>query len=495
MAILDRFRRKRKKDIKKRSAFQGAQTGSHFADFLSSSNSANAEIRPNLEILRNRCRSLSRNNDYAKRYLNLLVTNIVGHNGIRYQSKARGNDGKLDALNNDLEKRFTKWSKKEYCTMSGTMSFREAQAVMIESLARDGEILVEFCPSDNEFGFGIKLIEADHLDHNYNAKLDNGNTVYMGIEFDEYSKPINYHVFKNHPHEDATFKNRKRIRRIIPATDLLHIYMKDRPSQVRGYPLMSSVVERLHNLDSFEHSAVINAKISASKMGFFTMPQGGDDYVGEEYENEFQPVMDATPGSFETLPEGYDIRTVDWQYPNTNFESFHKQVLRGIASGLNVDYVSLANDLTGVSYSSIRQGTMAERDHYKVLQAFMVEHFITPVFERWLKSLMLQDNDFLDYRDDRFDKFSDSATWIPRAFHYVDPQREIQANINALNNGLITMQDVQNTYGRDLEEVFDQIDREKQLAKDKGIETAFEPFGAKSPVSPLINGENNDDEK
>ena len=109
-------------------------------------------------------------------------------------------------------------------------------------------------------------------------------------------------------------------------------------------------------------------------------------------------------------------------------------------------------------------------------------------------TLMLQDNSFLDYRDDRFEKFSDSATWIPRAFHYVDPQREIQANINALNNGLISMQDVQNTYGRDLEEVFDQIDREKQLAKDKGIETAFEPFGNKSPVAPQVNGEESESE-
>ena len=495
MAIFDRFRKKRKKDLKKRSygSFKGAQTGNLFADFFSSSNSANAEIRPNLELLRNRCRALSRNNDYAKRYLNLLVTNIVGHNGIRYQSKARGGDGRLDALNTELEKLFIRWCKKENCTVSGDMSFVDAQKVFIETLARDGEILVEFVPTNNDFGMSIKLIEADHLEHQYNDKLDNGNVVYMGIEFDQQDRPVRYHVLKNHPYEDATFKERKKIRRIIPSSDILHCYMKDRPSQVRGYPLMSSVVERLHNLDSFEHSAVINAKISASKMGFFTMPQGGDDYVGEDYENEYQPVMDATPGSFETLPEGYDIRTVDWNYPTSHYESFHKQVLRGIASGLNVDYVSLANDLTGVSYSSIRQGTMAERDHYKVLQAFMVEHFIRPVFERWLKTLMLQDNNlFLDYTEDRYNKFADASVWIPRAFHYVDPQREIQANINALQNGLITMQDVQNSYGRDLEEVFDQIDREKQLAEEKGIQTAFELFGMKSAVEPTVAGD--DDE-
>ena len=106
---------------------------------------------------------------------------------------------------------------------------------------------------------------------------------------------------------------------------------------------------------------------------------------------------------------------------------------------------------------------------------------------------MLQDNNlFLDYTEDRYNKFADASVWIPRAFNYVDPQREIQANINALQNGLITMQDVQNSYGRDLEEVFDQIDREKQLAEEKGIQTAFEPFGMKSAVEPTVAGD--DDE-
>jgi len=498
--IFDRiFRRERlkKKRMNKRSygSFNGAQTGRLFSDLFSTSNSANADIRPNLEILRNRCRALSRNNDYAKRYLNLMVTNVVGAQGIKYQSKARGNDGRLDPLNNELERLFKNWAKREYCTISGDMTFQDVQKLVIESLCRDGEVLIELINADNPYGFSIKVLEADHLDHNYNeGKPGEDNLVYAGIEFDANGKPTNYHVFKNHPYEDVTFKSKTRVRRIIPAEDLLHIYMKDRPSQVRGYPLMSSVIERLHLLDTYENAEVVASKIASSKMGFFTTPQGGDDYVGEEYEDTFTPVMNAEPGSFETLPEGYDFKAFDPQHPTSAFESFHKQVLRGIASGLNVDYVSLANDLTGVSYSSIRQGTMAERDHYKVLQTFMIESFIRPVFDRWLRNLMLQDNSlFLDYTEERFDKFCESANFIPRAFHYVDPQKEIQANINALQNGLISMQDVQNSYGRDLEEVFDQIGREKQLAEEKGIKTAFEPFGQKFPVDAEIQGGNDGD--
>jgi hypothetical protein len=50
------------------------------------------------------------------------------------------------------------------------------------------------------------------------------------------------------------------------------------------------------------------------------------------------------------------------------------------------------------------------------------------------------------------------------------------------------MQDIASHYGRDVEEVFAQIDAERELAKQYGIETAFQPFGSKLPTNPSIQG-------
>jgi capsid protein len=44
------------------------------------------------------------------------------------------------------------------------------------------------------------------------------------------------------------------------------------------------------------------------------------------------------------------------------------------------------------------------------------------------------------------------------------------------------MQDVANQYGRDVEETFDQIKAEKELAQVFGISLAFQPFGPKLPA-------------
>lgn len=55
----------------------------------------------------------------------------------------------------------------------------------------------------------------------------------------------------------------------------------------------------------------------------------------------------SAPGTFDVLPEGYDMRAFDSKYPTEAFDPFTKAILRRIASGLDVAYNGLANDLEG----------------------------------------------------------------------------------------------------------------------------------------------------
>ena len=57
-----------------------------------------------------------------------------------------------------------------------------------------------------------------------------------------------------------------------------------------------------------------------------------------------------------------------------------------------------------------------------------------------------------------------------------------------MQNGLVTYQDVQANYGRDVEELFEQHEREQSLAEQYNVKTAFQPFGSKLPIDPQIQG-------
>ena len=489
MAIWDNLFKSRKKAKRKVRNYTAANTGNLFADWVSGSNSADSNIRFNLRKIRDRCREQARNNDYAKRYLQLLVTNVVGQHGIRLQSKARNDDRRLDFVGNQaLETEWRKWCKIGNCTIDGKMSFIDAQKLFIETLARDGEVLIRhITTNDSNDPYRIQFLDPDYLDEEKNQILNNDQEIIMGVKLDKFKKPISYMLFKENPYNTSFGRsNRQHIE--VPAEDILHAYKPDRPEQTRGLPFMTTALARLKMLDGYEEAELVAARVGASKMGFITSPSG-DAYVGDDTEDDYTPIMSAEAGTFEQLAEGQGIETFDPQHPTSGFDSFHKSVLRGIASGLGVSYVSLANNLEGVNYSSIRQGTLEERDNYRILQKFMIDHFIQPVFEKWLLQTMSFKENFL-LPPSRYDKFVDSAIFIGRSWGWIDPVKEVKANVDGLNAGIVTLQDVQSNYGRDVEELFEQHQREEELAKQYDIATAYQPFGAmKMPVDAVIQEE------
>ena len=84
--------------------YTGASTGRLFADFITSSKSADAEIKDSLRTLRDRARNLSNNDSYVSRYLKLMVSNVIGKHGVRISAKARDDNGSLDlSANKQIE--------------------------------------------------------------------------------------------------------------------------------------------------------------------------------------------------------------------------------------------------------------------------------------------------------------------------------------------------------------------------------------------------------
>ena len=494
MGMLDVFKPKRKPRHGKRS-FYGANTGRLFADFISSSRSADSEIRPALRILRDRCREISRNHPYARRYLQIMQTNVVGDTGVQMQVRKRNDDGSLDVVGNRIiERAFQSWGRAGFCTVDRKLSWVQAQRLFIETLSRDGEVLIKKIknPRDNPFGFTLQFIEADYLDEDYDQGTANGNEIRMGVEIEKGTgRPIAYHLFEDHPHHSHSYglqTKRKHVR--VPADEIIHCFIQERPGQTRGVPPMANVLSKLKMLDGYQEAELVAARTAASKMGFFISPEG-DGFVGDDFD-QAAPIMDAEPGTFTQLPPGMDFKTFDPAHPTTAFAEFEKAILRSIASGLGVSYVSLSNNLEGVSYSSIRQGTIEDRDHFKMMQRFMIDHFIDHVYRAWLEMAITTGRITLPMA--KFDLFADQVIYRPRGFAWVDPQKEINANVTALNNGIVTLQDIHAHYGRDTEDIFEQIDRERELADRYGIDTAFQPFGTKLPAEPTIDkGEDDGD--
>lgn len=141
-------------------------------------------------------------------------------------------------------------------------------------------------------------------------------------------------------------------------------------------------------------------------------------------------------------------------------------MLRGAAAGGNVSYNALANDLEGVNFSSLRQGVLEDREHWKLVQQWLIEHFYQEAFEDWL--VMALTTQIIPLPLEKLEKYN-KPIWRPRGWTWVDPLKEVKSNVEAHNAGFITAQHAANEMGEDIEDIYAQLAREQKLREKYGV--------------------------
>ncbi len=463
--------------ISRRNAYSAAGGGRLLADWTTGLSSPTADARADLHRLRARARDLCRNNEYASRFVGMVKDNVVGADGVKLQVRAKDTNGTFDKFANDtIEAAWKKWAKKGVCTRDGRLSLTEVERLIVETVARDGEVLVRKLrgrKAGNVFNLSLQVLEVDYLADNY--RVSNRN-IDLGIERDDFGKPIAYWLYSKNPSNDYDSGGRFVTR--VPADEILHLFITERPEQSRGVPWLSSAMFRLKMLDGYEEAEVVAARVAATKMGFF-ITETGEDYTGDDEDSDGAIIMESEAGTFEQLPPGVtDFKMFDPAHPTAQYSDFVKGVLRGVASGMGVSYVSLANDLEGVNYSSIRQGALEDRDHWRGLQTWLVESFCGPIYESFLLAYLSSTLTTLPPR--RFDKFN-APKWAPRGWAWVDPLKEVTANTAAVAQGFKSKSDVLAETGRDFEETLDARKLERELETEAGFTLDPAPGQATKP--------------
>jgi lambda family phage portal protein len=478
-------------------SYHGAQMGLTTSSWSTTGRSQDADLRNDLNALRARSRDLAKNNDYMRSFLAMTSANVVGHNGFSLQMRVKDPSGKVDDLaNRAIEQGFAKWAKRKNCDLSGKLSFSAMQRLVIRTVARDGECIVRKIRDRrlNPFGFGLQIISIDRLDVSLNQLHTNGNAIRMGVEINSYGRPVAYHLLTVNPGDGIYMSaGGKRYERVL-AEDIDHLFIQEDPEQTRGVPWAVSAMTRLNHLGAFDEAAVIAARIGASKMGFYKKtsenPMAG--MPGAEAADAGEFVQDASPGEFGVLPDGYDFVSFNPDYPHANYAPFTKACLRGIAAGLGVNYNSLANDLESVNYSSLRAGTLAERDQWMTIQDWFGDVFIESVFEDWLRMSLLMGALTMPNMSalpaSKFDKFN-ASQWQGRRWPWVDPLKDVQASVLAINNLLNTRTRVQAEQGQDFADTAAQWAEEQSLMAGYGIQTGT---NITANVMPVITADEED---
>jgi lambda family phage portal protein len=472
MGWRDWFRRKPEAVAKRR--FQGASYDRLVSDWMTSTNSLDADLRRDLKTLRQRSRDLAQNNDYVRNALRVIENNVIGQ-GITMQASVKMRRGNRmdDATNTAIESSWARWKRPATCHTGGVLGFADIERLAIRSVAESGEVFIRMVREPMGGGrvpLALEVIEADRLDIEMTeVARDSGNDIRMGVERNQWGRPVAYHFKQQHPGDYPLATGTTDSRTIrVPADRVIHLFKTERPGQTRGYPWIASAIMRMHHLNGYTEAEVIAARAEACRMGFITSPE--DDAMQDVTQDD-QPVSNFEPGKIERLLPGETYQEAKPVRPGGQFEPFVRSMLRSMAAGLGVSYATLSRDYSDTNYSSSRLSLLDDRDQWRVLQSWMIECFHRRVFEEWLDLAVLSGELQLSQYETNPEPFR-AVRWIPRGWQWVDPSKEMAAYKEAVRCGFTTLADVVSQQGGDLEDLMQQRRRELDMAEE--LDLAFD---------------------
>lgn len=431
----------------------------------------NSAILASATVASRRAAYYVRNNAWVASAVQSLVANAVGA-GIKPRSQHPN-----QAVRERLQDLWARWT--DEADAAGLTDFYGLQAMAVRAMVESGEAFGRLRtrrPADGlTVPFQVELIHREQVPLETFQELRGDSRIRAGIEFDALGRRVAYHVLRQRPGDPlAPVTGLPYDTRRIPASEMVHLFQALEPGQLRGITWLAPVLLRLHELDQFEDAALVKAKVEALFTAFITDPDGtvaGQADGATVTDGILEMGME--PGSMIPLPPGHGIEFADPKR-DSEYTPFVKNHLRAIAAGLGVPYELVSGDLEGVTYSSIRAGLVEFRRRIEALQFDVIVHqFCRPIWERFVRMAAL--TGAIDAAAfDRDPRAFLAVEWLPPRFDYVDPMKDAQAEVVAINAGLKSRTQALAERGYDAEQVDAEIAAERERARRLGLTFGFE---------------------
>lgn len=465
-----------------RGSYEGARHDRNREPWLPRAGSADEDLLWDLPTLRERSRDLDRNDPVAAGINSTLVSNVVSH-GIHPQSlvddvRLEIAEEKAEEIRTTLEEGWDDWSP--WADTGGRMNISEMQQVAIRQVIVNGEVFaVREMVTDESFRpfhLTFNLVESDRVDTPSDKKSQ--KNIRRGVELGDRGQPLAYWVCKVHP-GDYTYTGRGPeakeyvripVRSPYGQLNIQHLYWIKRPGQTRGEPLLAPVLNKFKDLAEYMDAELMAAKLAAC-FGLI-IKQNANPYsaaikASSSTENS-KRLETIFPGMIERIGPNEEITQVNPMRPGAQFDPFVDKILRFMGTGVNMPYELIMRDFSKSNFSSSRAAILEARKGFKCIQNWLSEKFNQPVYDLLVEEMFLRNKfDAPDFYENR--KFYTKCKWLTPGWAYIEPEKEIAAASDAIDNNISTLADECAGRGRDWEDVLKQRAREHKKAKELGL--------------------------
>ena len=271
----------------------------------------------------------------------------------------------------------------------------------------------------------------------------------------------------------------RRILGRVPADRIIHIYQRRRPGQTRGQPVAASVVNPIKMLDGYREAETTGRRLMAAQSGFIETEAGASsniDAMADGHESDDPDsdlVMNVEPGVIRSLRPGQTFAAFNPGGQVSDYQQFESQVKKDIASGFGISVMSHGMETAGISYSGGRTVTIEDRDFYKSYQRFLIENGMEKIFAVWLVAHSMADS--ASFPPSRMAAISDGHTFRGRGWDWVDPSKDIKANVEALRTRQTSLSAVAASRGIDIRDLLTEIAEDEAMLAEFGLTLTTDP--------------------
>jgi lambda family phage portal protein len=393
-----------------------------------------------------RSRELVVTNGYAANACEAFASNLVG-DGIKPSSLIED-----PALRDRVQRLWLAWT--DEADADGLTDFYGLQAMVAREMFVAGECFVRLRPRRAEDGLlvplQLQLLQSEMLPFEKTETAGNGNRIRCGIEFDLIGRRVAYHFRRRHPGDSTDQRIAAPDTVRVPAEDVLHIYRPIDAGQIRGLPHVAPAMVRLFLLDQYDDAELDRKKTAAMFAGFITKTAPEEQLLGEiEATDMGGAIASLEPGTMQVLLPGEDVKFSSPADVGGGYEAFQYRTLLSVSASLGLPYHLVTGDVRQANYSSLRAELVEFRRRIGQLQhGVLVHQFCRPIWARWLETAQLAGR--LDLSDPVAARM---VQWIPPRWDWVDPLKDIQAQVLAMEAGITSRRKVVEATGYDVEEV------------------------------------------
>lgn len=432
--------------IERSQAFEAAKQTRQTEGWWSSNSGPNSDLRQAWHWLVKRHQDLADNDSYAGRAVGVIVNNWIG-DGI--MSTPQGATKKYKGL-------WKTWAESPESDFYETHDWYGNQALGARTTAVRGAVVLrqrvrpELLERYGMVPLQVQTLEPDWLDFN----KDNGVDILFGQQFDTAGRLQGYWIRDNHPGESVLATGVRVQSSFVPKQEIRLHFDCQRPGQRMGLPFGTAAILTLRDMGDIRAAQQLRDKIAACFFGVTT------DTDGEPDPGKTGTVFDTIePGANMHLPPG---RTFQAFTPPSSgdFVSTHREYAHSVAAAYQITYESLTGDLSNVNFSSFRGGWLEFQRRIAYLRGKVSYPGMMDPICRWHDDLARMSG-----------LLKGPVTWIhtPPRREMIDPTREIPALIDAIRAGLMSLSEVQRSFGYVPDEVRAELAQDIERARAAGL--------------------------